>query len=65
MTRFNKAALISQDSALVAAGAMRVPIKSLLLALKNHTIWYFLETSQLHKQEDRSDEKTTNEKEGE
>ena len=42
ITRFNKAALISQDSALVTEGAIGVLIKSLLLILeKTHNFVFF------------------------
>jgi hypothetical protein len=42
MTRFNKTALISQVSALVAGGPIGVLIKSLLLVLeKSHNFVFF------------------------
>ena len=50
ITRFSKAVLISQVSALVAGGASRVPIKSLLLVFeKSHNLvfpWVIVTTQQ-------------------
>ena len=50
ITRFSKAVLISQDSALVAGGAIGVLLKSLLLVLeKSHNLvfsWVMMNTQQ-------------------
>ena len=63
MTRFNKAALISQDSTLVR-GAIRVLIKSLLLVLANsHNLvlsWAIVRSKQSNTQANKKQAKEAN-----
>ena len=67
ITRFNKAALISQNSALVAGAEIGVLIKSLLLVLEKSQLGILLlhrDYANKNAHKNRSDEKTMNEKEG-
>ena len=66
--KIQQAVLISQDSALVAGGVIGVAIKSLLLVFeKSHNLVFsrVMMTTQQDCTQNRSDEKTANEKEGE
>ena len=67
--KIQQSGIKSQDSALVAEGAIEVLIKSLLLVLeKSHNLvfsWDIVTTQTRIQTKDKSDKKTANEKEGE